>query len=327
MAYDEQAAEQHVNQAFALFSPETVAVELLQQGIARVGEGWYRDEVTVQQEHFCSALVIRRLEALIMAVPPSSRPGRILVACPPQEEHVIGPLLLTYLLRRRGWDVVYLGANTPVERVTATVATAEPQLVVSAAQRLRTAATLAQAAPFWQAEGVLLAYGGLVFNLIPELRTRIAGHFLGEQMGDAVPALESLMSNPIPVPSVERTPEALLQARAAFEESKALIEADVAHSLRSQGIGHHHLALANRELGQNIDAALALGDLRFLGTDIEWIAGLLRHYRLPPEALHAYLAVYHREAATHLDERGQPIVAWLGEMLRAQGTDRQRDIN
>jgi hypothetical protein len=53
----------------------------------------------------------------------------------------------------------------------------------------------------------------------------------------------------------------------------------------------------------------------FLGTDIEWVTGLLGNYRLPLEALHGYLQAYHQAAIEHLDERGQPIIAWLGKLL------------
>ena len=147
LAYDEQRAEQLLNQAFALYSPETVAIELLQRAVAEIGEGWYKGDVTVQQEHFCSSLAVRRLEALVMAAPPPIRPGRILAACPPEEHHVIGLLLLTFLLRRRGWEVVYLGANVPIEQLETTVAVIQPQLVIMAAQLLHTAATLERGSP------------------------------------------------------------------------------------------------------------------------------------------------------------------------------------
>jgi hypothetical protein len=117
---------------------------------------------------------------------------------------------------------------------------------------------------------------------------------------------------------VEAIPEAYLQARDGFARSRAIIEADVAHALRSRGVAHHPVALADLELGLNIDAALALGDMEFLGTDIDWMAGLLRNHRLPPEALSGYLATYHQAAADHLDEWGQPVVAWLGGLLTAR---------
>jgi DNA-binding transcriptional MerR regulator len=321
LTYDEQRAEQLLNQAFGLFTPETVAVELLQRAVAQIGEGWYRGEVTVQQEHFCSSLVVRRLEALVMAAPPPLRPGRILAACPPEEHHVIGLLLLTLLLRRRGWEVVYLGADVPIGQLEATVSVIQPQLVVMAAQLLHTAAALGEAAQVLQRAEAPLAYGGLIFNLLPALRRRMAGHFLGEQLEAAPQTVESLMTAPRPVLVTETVSQVYRQALAHFEERQSFIEAGVIQALSSAGHAHNHLALANRELGLNVGAALALGDMDFLGTDVEWVTGLLRNYRLPVEALPGYLQAYRQAAIEQLDERGQPIIAWLGTLLNGYPPD------
>jgi methanogenic corrinoid protein MtbC1 len=163
LAYDEQRAEQAMAQAFALYRPETVCLDLLQQALRDVGDLWQQGTATVQQEHFASELAIRQLELLLMAAPPATRPGQILAACPPQEYHVFGLLLLTLLVRRRGWAVVYLGADVPVERFEATVAAVRPDLVVLAAQRLPSAATLFEAAQVLQGR-VPVGYGGRVFN-------------------------------------------------------------------------------------------------------------------------------------------------------------------
>jgi len=313
LTYDEQKSTLILNQAFALYPPETVAVELLQRAAAQVGEGWYQGGVTVQQEHFCSALIVRRLEALVMAAPPPTRPGRILIACPPEEYHVIGPLLLTFLLRRRGWQVLYLGANVPTERLGTTVAAANPQLAILAAQRLRTAATLVEAAKVLQQEQVPLAYGGLIFNLVPALRQRVAGHFLGKALEAAPQMVESLMRAPHPVPAVEE-PSAIYQsALDRFQERQPLIEANLTQSLSVDGLSHNHLTIANREIGQSIVAALALGDVHFLGSDMEWVRGLLKNFQVPDEAMVAYLRDYQRIAAEHLGHE-HPVVEWLGEL-------------
>jgi DNA-binding transcriptional MerR regulator len=315
LAYDEQRAEQLLNQAFALYSPETVAEELLQRAVAEIGEGWYRGDVTVQQEHFCSSLAVRRLEALVMAAPPPIRQGRILAACPPGEHHVIGLLLLTFLLRRRRWEVVYLGANVPVEQLETTVTAIQPQLVIMAAQLLHTAATLKETAKVLQQAEVPLAYGGLIFNELPPLRKRIPGHFLGEQI-EAVPEMvEALLVAPRSVPTSETVPDAYLQALEHFQERQGSIEAHVIQSVNSGGYAHNHLALANRELGLNIGAALALGDMDYLATDIEWLTGLLRNHGFPLEAMYGYLHAYHQAVGEQLDERGQPVIAWFGQLL------------
>jgi DNA-binding transcriptional MerR regulator len=315
LSYNEQQATLILNQAFALYPPETVAVEMLQRAAAQVGEGWYQGDVTVQQEHFCSTLIVRRLETLVMAAPPPFRPGRILVACPPEEHHVIGPLLLTFLLRRRGWEVVYLGANVPIEQLETTVSVIQPQLVVMAAQLLHSAAQLREAAGLLQQAGVPVAYGGLIFNLLPALRQRIPGHFLGEQLEAAPQAVESLMTARRPVPALEPIPATYFQALQHFQERQSFIEARVIQSLNSAGYAHNHLTLANREMGLNIGAALALGDMDFLGTDVEWVTGLLRNHRLPVEALYGYLRAYHHVTIEELDERGEPIITWLGKLI------------
>ena len=315
LRYDEPRAEQIVNQAFALYSPETVAIELLQRAIVQIGEGWYEGDVSVQQEHFCSALVQRRLEALIMAAPPPTRPGRILAACPPDEYHVFGLLLLTLLLRRRGWEVIYLGANVPIQQMETTVAVVQPQLVILAAQRLHSAATLLDIARFLESEEVPLAYGGLIFNLLPDLRTRIPGHFLGEQLETAPQMLESLMAASSPLPKTKPIPQQYQQARDHFERREGLLEAQLSQTLDQPHLPAHRLTMVSRELASNIDAALALGSMDLLGYDLDWVQGLMKNHGLPQNTLDNYLRTYHQAAGQHLDERGAPILAWLDKLL------------
>lgn len=318
LAYDEQVAEQVLAQAFALYSPETVSLELLQNAMAEIGSSWYRGQVTVQQEHFCSALAIRRLETLIVGAPTPTRPGRILAACPPLEEHIFGLLLLTFLLRRRGWSVIYLGANVPVERLETALAMADPQLVIMAAQQLHTAATLRQSADLLRQEGVPLAYGGRIFNLLPALRDRVPGHFLGERIDLAVQTVEARISAPRPLPPVEAISEAYLTARQHFGERRGQIEMHMGQLQDGSRIAPLHLAMVNRELALNTDAALALGDMGFAGVDIEWVAGLLGNNQIPVETLRSYLSTYYEAAKIQLDQRGQPVLDWLARLSKEE---------
>jgi len=316
LAFDEQRAEQVLSQAFALYHPEIVCVELLQRGIARISEGWYRGEVTVQQEHFASELAMRRLEVLVMATPAPTRPGRILIGCPPEEEHTFALLLLTFLLRRQGWQVLYLGANVPVARMETTIRTTRPQLVILAAQQLHTAASLLEMAQLLQQEGVSLAFGGGIFNRLSALRDRIPGHFLGERLELSSQVVETLMVTPGPLPVAESVPVAYHRARGHYCERQVHIEAHLFQALQSMDIPHEYLTRANAELGRNILAALKLGDMDFLDTDIRWMRSLLNGYKSPADLLHAYLEAYYQAARIHLGERGDPIVTWLAELIK-----------
>ena len=318
LAFNELEAEQVINQAFALYAPETVSVELLQKAMAEIGQGWYEGKVTVQQEHFCSALAIRRLEAQVMAAPPPTRPGRILAACPPQEHHVFGLLLLTLFLRRRGWAVIYLGANVPVARLETTVEATAPQLVILAAQQLHSAASLLEVAQVLRSMEVPLAYGGLIFNLQSALQKQIPGHFLGKDLVAASETVERLMTAPRPLPQAPALPEHYRQAQDHFGQRQGIIESLVTQELASQGISRDYLNMATHELGANIDAALALGDMEYLGGNIEWLQGLIKSHGIPAEELDTYLRTYFRIAQEQLDERGKPVLDWLSKVIDEQ---------
>jgi DNA-binding transcriptional MerR regulator len=315
LAFDKQRAEGTLTQAFALYPPETVCFEVLQEGLAYIGEGWYRSEVTVQQEHFASELAMRRLEGLMAAVPAPTRAGHILAACPPDEEHTLGLLLLTLLLRRRGWDVLYLGADVPVESLE-TATKGGLQLAVSAAQQLHTAAALLDMARLLQEEGIPLAFGGGIFNRLPSLAARIPGHFLGERSEAAPQIVERLLMSPRPTPPVETAPDDYQQALDHFRERLPFVEADVWQAAELRDISRVHLAQANSSLARDIMAALTLGDMDFLGDEIAWAEGLLANYRLPEDMLPRHLAVYCQALQNHLDERGSPIVEWLAQFIR-----------
>lgn len=313
LAFDEQGAEAALNQAFALYSPENVGFELLQKGLSEVGKGWYEGAVTVQQEHFASALALRRLEALVSAAPRPTRAERILIGCPPHEEHTFSPLFLTLLLRRRGWDVIYLGANVPIDRLAVTVKTTHPELAVFPAQQLHSAATLPEIGELLAPQNVTIAFGGRVFTKLPDLKNRITGHYLGDDFDTAVQIVErALLNNLVPVKS-QQPSQTYLQAKKHFQEQQALIEVMTWQILKVIDIPYAHVVNANLHLAQNIVAALKLGDMKFLGSEIAWIKGLMSNYGLDESYLPAYLDAYAKAANQHLDERAEPILDWLSQ--------------
>jgi methanogenic corrinoid protein MtbC1 len=312
-AFDERRAEHIMAQAFALYPVEAVCVELLQKGIAAIGDGWYEGDVTVQQEHFASALAMRRLEALLAAAPVPTRAGRILAACPAEEIHTFSLLMITLMLRRNGWEVIYLGANVPLARMQATIASARPNLVIASAQQLYTAANLLEMAHLVYEERVPFAFGGVIFSLMPELAERVPGHFLGLEMNKTPQVVEKLLQAPRLNGAATPVPAAMIAARDHFRENQALMEADIWQKMR--GIPHDHLANANANMGRNIAAALSLGDINFVGNDMAWIRGLLINYNLPVEMLNGYLAIYLTAVKERLDERGRPIVEWLSQIV------------
>ena len=96
------------------------------------------------------------------------------------EEHVIGPLLFQLLLRRKGWETVYWGANIPRQRLEESLDIVRPHLIVFTAQQLYTVAGLQSMADNLARKGIPVAYAGRAFVYMPELCSHIRGHYLGE---------------------------------------------------------------------------------------------------------------------------------------------------
>jgi MerR family transcriptional regulator, light-induced transcriptional regulator len=308
--YHEQEAEQILAQAFAVSAPDVVCVEVLQKGLASIGKGWYEGGISVQQEHFASALAMRRLNALVSAAPPPLRPERLLAVCPPDEEHDFGLLLITYLLRRRGWDVIYLGANVPLDRLESALQMTLPTLVVSIAQTLPTAATLLGMASFLFHRNVPLAFGGGIFNSLPTLRQRIPGYFLGEQISTVPLIVENILGLKLSLPSpvmIEPQYQVILDE---YLEKLPLIESEVHGLTETIELSHAQIEFANGLFKRYLLAALQLGDIHLLGSSLDWLKGLLDNYTISPQLVDHFLIAYRQSILKYLSSDVLPILEW-----------------
>ncbi len=319
LSFDEAAAERIIKQALAVFPSEAVCLNILQQGIAEIGADWFNNKVSVQQEHFASALAMRQLNALLTAAPPPTRRQRILVTCPPTENHTFSTLLLTLMLRYRGWGVVYLGANVPIARLETTIEQVKPHLIILTAQQLYSAAMLYNVAEFLQSqdEPIKLAYGGLIFNHRPSLRQRIPGFFLGETFEEAVEVVESIISGTVEAKPIEPVPEPYREALEHYLAQQVLIDSTAWGEMKSMPIAYEHIKNANYHLSQNIIAALTFGEVDLLDEELNWLEKLLTNHGLQKNNIGPYMAVHQRASQAHLDERGQPLLNWLAETVEA----------
>jgi methanogenic corrinoid protein MtbC1 len=103
---------QLVDQALALATLDESFVKVLTPALAEVGNCWASGTVSVAQEHLVSSTVRAALHKLLSDQRADVH-GRAVLACAPGERHEIGLLMLAVMLRSDGWQVAYLGADTP----------------------------------------------------------------------------------------------------------------------------------------------------------------------------------------------------------------------
>lgn len=309
--FSETQAEQALNRSFSMFPVEAVCIEVLQKGMSEIGSRWYQNQASVQQEHFASGLAMRRLDALLSASPAPTRNLTILIGCPPTEWHTFTPLLLALLLRRRGLNVIYLGANVPTERFAETAQRVRANLVLLVAQTLISAAQLQHVALSLHSQRIPAAFGGRIFTLRKGIVDYIPGSFLGDSLGDAVQEVETLLAQKPKERAFKSATQEYLSAMVGFNSKRAHIESTLKMQIQPLAISPEELDTSIQYLGDNISAALQLGNMEHLSEEMEWLKILLQSYERPKEELANFMEGYSQAVDKHINGQGEPIKKWL----------------
>jgi MerR family transcriptional regulator, light-induced transcriptional regulator len=127
--YDEPRAQAILDRLLAVATVDTLLSEVVLPYLRELGERWERGEASVAQEHFASSIVRGRLLGLARGWGLGFGPTAVL-ACLPGELHDLGLIAFGLALRSRGWRIVYLGTDTPIETVEDVSRQLDPSLVV-----------------------------------------------------------------------------------------------------------------------------------------------------------------------------------------------------
>jgi DNA-binding transcriptional MerR regulator len=130
--YDEPRAQAILDRLLAVATVDTLLSEVVLPYLHELGERWLRGDASVAQEHFASSVLRGRLLGLARGWGLGLGPTAVL-ACLPGEHHDLGLIAFGLALRSRGWRIVYLGSDSPIETVEEVSRQLDPSLVVLAA--------------------------------------------------------------------------------------------------------------------------------------------------------------------------------------------------
>lgn len=111
---DPQELDAVLERAFEGESFEAVVDAWLPSALRQLGEAWETGAISVAQEHFASAAVLRHLAAQFEQADPGDGVP-VLVGLAQGGRHELMLLAFAVCLRRRGVNAIYLGADVPVE--------------------------------------------------------------------------------------------------------------------------------------------------------------------------------------------------------------------
>lgn len=117
MRFDEASLDETYNEALALYPVSVVTSRLIVPLLEEIGARWERGEGSVAEEHFFGCYLRNKLGARFHHRSRHVRGPRLLLACMPGEYHEIGLLLFALTAASRGYDIVLLGANMPLDEL------------------------------------------------------------------------------------------------------------------------------------------------------------------------------------------------------------------
>ncbi len=192
---DDHAADRIMGEAHALHPVEAVMVDVLQPAMLELGQRWHDGTIPTTTEHFASSYVQGRLRALLSLAGQHRRSPGVIVACAPLDQHELGALMLAVLLRRRGYRVTYVGANTPVVDLAIMARDTRPLALMVSASTQESLNELRAKRDLLASAAPLVVFGGPVFNHDPSVAEELGGHYLAASVVAAVDRFDELVKN------------------------------------------------------------------------------------------------------------------------------------
>ncbi len=166
--------------------------QILQPVMYRIGDMWEQGNLSVSREHLASALANMAVSNQYIQLLSDSefRKGKVLVTAAPNEFHVLGGQMIANCLEAEGWDVNYLGADTPLADLVDYVSEQQPDIVglsVTMTFNLVSAKDIVEGIKKqFQHSPPRIMFGGLVFAKHPELVSLLGGDGYAENCTQAI---------------------------------------------------------------------------------------------------------------------------------------------
>jgi methanogenic corrinoid protein MtbC1 len=164
-----------------------------------LGRRWQMNQISVAQEHYCTAATQLLMAQLAPRFLHSPKQGRVLVAaCVAGELHEVGLRMVTDLFEMNGWDTHYLGASTPTPGLLQMLADRKADVLALSATMTWQVRELAEligrvrAAPVGPRVKILV--GGHLFQVAPHLAQQLGADGTAADARAALQLADQLLS-------------------------------------------------------------------------------------------------------------------------------------
>lgn len=170
-----------VDAYLAHHSLDSIFETTVTQAMHQVGDLWLKGSVTVADEHMATRVVLTAIQRVRGVMVPHEPNGLTAICCTSEGElHELPVHLVELILESKGWNVINLGANTPLFSLQEMVSRRRPQMVCISARTIadldRATAEFVQLRRVANRIGTKIVLGGEAFRN-PDMRVRFPADF------------------------------------------------------------------------------------------------------------------------------------------------------
>jgi methanogenic corrinoid protein MtbC1 len=167
-----------------------------------IGRLWQTNQMTVAEEHYCTAATQLIMSQLYPHIFSSKKNGlRMVAVCSGNELHEIGLHMVADIFEMEGWDTFYLGANTPTSTLCQTIEKRDPDiLAISGTMTFHIKVIeelIDDVRTAFPSLRTKILVGGYPFNIEPDLWARVGADGWARNAVEAVAVANKLIGSEV----------------------------------------------------------------------------------------------------------------------------------
>jgi len=129
--YDEDAFNSLFHQYVDEIGLEKTFTSVIYPFLEKVGILWLSDEVNAAQEHFVTNIIRHKLSIAVEELPKVAVDAKkIILFLPEGEFHELGLLFFSFLYKKKGQRVYYLGQSVPIQQLVESAEVIQPDMIL-----------------------------------------------------------------------------------------------------------------------------------------------------------------------------------------------------
>ncbi|KAA0562741.1 MerR family transcriptional regulator [Bacillus sp. CH30_1T] len=187
LRFNETKSHELINQSFAVYTIDKVVIDILGSLLVKIGDLWENGKITTAHEHFATSILRSRIGIIMHSFPHNGILPKVVAVCGPEEWHELGLLIFTLYVRRKGFEVIYLGSSIKENDIDIVLDEVDPKFLFFSCTLKENVDNLLSLVTSLKdnREGLEIGIGGFAVDHLPnDKKEEFQEHIVGQSQSD-----------------------------------------------------------------------------------------------------------------------------------------------